>query len=58
MDDFIYGEPRAVPPPPLTLNLKAKSNQAVEGHVQQVKVFELVDFAEVEIGRRCRNQPI
>ena len=31
MDDFVYGEPRAVPPPPLTLNLKAKSNQAVEG---------------------------
>ena len=31
MDDFVYGEPRAVPPPPLALNLKAKSNQAVEG---------------------------
>ena len=31
MDDFVYGEPRAVPPPPLTLSLKSKSNQAVEG---------------------------
>ena len=31
MDDFIYGEPRAVPPPPLTLNLKARSQQSAEG---------------------------
>jgi hypothetical protein len=32
MDDFIYGEPRAVPPPPLELDVTAKKNQAVEGY--------------------------
>ena len=31
MDDLIYGEPRNVPPPPLTLSLKAKKNQVVQG---------------------------
>jgi hypothetical protein len=31
MDDFIYGEPRAVPPPPLTLKMSARGTQSPQG---------------------------
>jgi hypothetical protein len=31
MDDFVYGEPRAVPPPALTLKLNAKGKQSAQG---------------------------
>ena len=31
MDDLVYGEPRNVPPPPLTLTLSAKKKQHIEG---------------------------